>query len=182
MLRENTICFPRNFDCFQNASAPVVCEALLVITSAGNSKAAVHRCSTISVLFKISQNSQENSCVGGHEPATLFKKRLCHSWFSVKFVKLFRKPLSQNTSGRLHPETVHPVDLANLRKKFCIFRVESTRTLSTNSAESFSACSVTYRFIQVQVQMIVLSLSEAAVYSPVFLFYSKWVFIKFLQN
>ena len=33
---EHFICFPGNFDCFQNISATVVCEALLVITSAGN--------------------------------------------------------------------------------------------------------------------------------------------------
>ena len=44
------------------------------------------------------KNLQENTCTGdffkkknaGCRPATLFKKRLMHRFFSVKFLKLFR--------------------------------------------------------------------------------------------
>ena len=116
------------------------------------------------MLFKISQNSQENSCLEAVKPATLFKKRLQHRFFSVNFAKLLRTPFSQNISGRLVLESVHPVDLVNLRKKFC------TQRLLTDSAENFSACSVIHRF-KVQVQLIVPSLLEAAVYSIQLFFY-----------
>ena len=158
MLKENTICFPGNFDCFQNTSARVVCEVLLVITSAGNSEAVVHRCSTISVLKFL--NSKENSCVGGREPATLFKKRLRRSCFSVKFAKLFRKPFSQNTSGRLHPETV--------QKILYLRSIEHSNAIDQLCRKLQRMLSDT----QVQVQRIVPSLSEAAVYSIQLFFYS----------
>ena len=38
--------------------------------------------------------------VAGLRPATLLKKRLCHSCFPVSFVKFLRTPFLQNTSGR----------------------------------------------------------------------------------
>ena len=60
------------------------------------------------MFLKISQNSQENTCVGVSfdkvadlRPATLLKKKLQHSCFPVNFVKFLGKPLLQNASGQL---------------------------------------------------------------------------------
>ena len=63
------------------------------------SEAVFHRYSVKKLFFKISQSSQENTCVRicfifylfffdkVAAAATLFKKRLQHSCFSVNFVK-----------------------------------------------------------------------------------------------
>ena len=66
-------------------------------------------CSVKKFFFKISQNSQENTCarvsflikVAGLMPATLLKKRLWRRCFPVNFVKFLRTSFWQNTSGRL---------------------------------------------------------------------------------
>ena len=65
----------------------------------------------IKVFLKISQNSQENTCVRisllmnlqawSQSPPTLFKKRLWHRCFPVNFGKFLRTCFLQNTFGRL---------------------------------------------------------------------------------
>ena len=58
-------------------------------------------------LEKISQNSQENTCIGvsffnkitGLRPATLLKKKLWQTCFPVNFVKFLRRPVLQNITG-----------------------------------------------------------------------------------
>ena len=52
------------------------------------------RTSRPEVFCKISQNSQENTCVrvSCPRPATLLKKRLCHRCFPVSFAKFLRTP------------------------------------------------------------------------------------------
>ena len=59
------------------------------------------------MFLEISQNSQENTCARVYflikllaRPGTL-KKRLCHKFFPVNFVKYLRTPFLENTSGRL---------------------------------------------------------------------------------
>ena len=73
------------------------------------------RCSEAAArgFLKISQNSQQNTCVGISyliklqacnfifTPAILFKMRLRHRCFPVNFEKSLRAPFLQNTSGRL---------------------------------------------------------------------------------
>ena len=56
-------------------------------------EAVAQRCFGKKVFLKISQNSQKNTCarvffnkVTGLSPATLFKKRLWHRWFSCEFL------------------------------------------------------------------------------------------------
>ena len=60
------------------------------------------------VFVKISKNSQESTGARASfkwscrlKPATLFKKRLWHKCFPVKFTKFLGTPFLQNTSGRL---------------------------------------------------------------------------------
>ena len=70
-------------------------------------EAVIRRYSLKKVFFKISRNSQENTCarvsffnkVAGLRPATLLKKRLWHRCFPVNFAKFLRNLFSQNTSS-----------------------------------------------------------------------------------
>ena len=162
MLKENTLFWTLYLFSWQFWLFPEhLCNSCLW-GSLGNyfcrKQAVDHRCSAISVLKFL--NSKENSCVGGREPATLFKKRLRRSCFSVKFAKLFRKPFSQNTSGRLHPETV--------QKILYLRSIEHSNAIDQLCRKLQRMLSDT----QVQVQRIVPSLSEAAVYSIQLFFYS----------
>ena len=67
------------------------------------------RCFVKKVFLKISQNSQENTClrvsffneVAGLRLSTLLKERLWHRYFPVNFAQFLRTSLLQNTSGRL---------------------------------------------------------------------------------
>ena len=69
-------------------------------------KSSHWRCFIKKVFLTICQNSQEYTCakvsffnkVAGLKPATLLKKRLWHSCFSVTFKKLLRTPFLQDTS------------------------------------------------------------------------------------
>ena len=66
-----------------------------------STKAAVCVCFTKQVFLKISQNSQENTCVRvSFLINTLLKKRHKRRYFPVSFKKFLRTPFSQNTSGR----------------------------------------------------------------------------------
>ena len=73
-----------------------------------SSDAATQRCSIKKYVFlKISQNSQENTCVRVSffnkkcrlRPAALLKKRPWHSCLPVKFAKYLRTHFLHNTSG-----------------------------------------------------------------------------------
>ena len=59
------------------------------------SEAAVQKCFVKQVFLEISQNSQENTCARVSfliKFSTLFKKRLWHRCFPVKFAKFLRTP------------------------------------------------------------------------------------------
>ena len=73
-----------------------------------DSRSSDQRCSLKKVFWKISQNSQKNTCAGvsliklqAFRPATLLKERLWHMCFPVNFAKFWRKSFLQNTSGQL---------------------------------------------------------------------------------
>ena len=53
------------------------------------------------LLYKISQNPQENTCARVWDLQHLFKKRLWLRCFHVNFVKFFTTPFMQNISGRM---------------------------------------------------------------------------------
>ena len=64
-----------------------------------NTQKQSFRCSSKQVFFRISQISQENTCVGvffsnvaGLKACTFVKKRLQHRCFPVKFAKYLRTP------------------------------------------------------------------------------------------
>ena len=69
------------------------------------SQSVARSCSVKKVLFKISQNPQESTCVriffheaAGFQPATLSKNGLQGSCFTISFAKFFRTFSLQNTS------------------------------------------------------------------------------------
>ena len=69
------------------------------------SQSVARSCSVKKVLFKISQNPQESTCVriffheaAGFQPATLSKNGLQDSCFTIIFAKYFRTTSLQNTS------------------------------------------------------------------------------------
>ena len=69
------------------------------------------------MFLKISQNSQENTCVGisffdkfaDLRPATLLKERLQHRCFPVNFVKFLRAPFFYRTSPVAASGTLHTI-------------------------------------------------------------------------
>ena len=75
-----------------------------------NSEAAVRRCSTKKVVLKISQNSQENTCVGvcltwnftkTETPTQLFYCEFCEIFKNTFFIKHLRWLLLTNLSHQL---------------------------------------------------------------------------------
>ena len=71
------------------------------------------------VFLKISQISQENTCVGvSFRPATLFKKRLQHWCFPVKFPKFLKTTILKNTAKDwfclIHLKILYQVVVASL--------------------------------------------------------------------
>ena len=71
-----------------------------------NTEAVVRRCSSKQLLLKLSQISQESTCVGvsfnkvvGLKVCSFMKKRFQRRCFPVKFTKVLRTPFLQNTSS-----------------------------------------------------------------------------------
>ena len=65
-----------------------------------------HRwCSVKKVFLKISEISQENTCIGvsssGLKTCNFIKKRLEHSYFPVKFANCLKTPFLKNICERL---------------------------------------------------------------------------------
>ena len=83
------------------------------------SEAVARRCSVKKVFIKISQNSQERTCVRVSLPATLLKKRLWHRFSPVNFGNFLRTPFLQSTLGRLILKYVHS----------CVFLMDSSTSI-----------------------------------------------------
>ena len=68
-------------------------------------EAVVRKCSVKRVFLNISQNSEENNCVGVSFSKNcrpiIAEKRLPHMCFPIKFMKFLRLSFLKNISGRL---------------------------------------------------------------------------------